>query len=60
MSAEGEAPEAGAPEITAEMIEAGSEVLWRSFSDEMPWGSTSAHGVVIEVFRAMVCARGGG
>lgn len=46
----------GAPEIeiTPEMIAAGSEVIWRSFCDEMPWGSTSAHGVVTEVFRAML------
>jgi hypothetical protein len=40
-------------EVTPEMVAAGSEVLWRSFGDSISWGSDSARGIAIEVFRAM-------
>ena len=53
-----DSPKAGAPgiEITPAMIEAGSEVVWRSFGDSIPWGSDSARGIATEVFQAMVRA----
>ena len=54
--AEGNAPEAGAPEIevTPAMIEAGAEVVWQSFSDTEPYGSSFARDVAERVFRVMV------
>jgi hypothetical protein len=39
------------------MLEAGSDVIWRSFEDVIPWGSDSARGIVTEVFQAMILAR---
>jgi hypothetical protein len=40
-------------EITPEMIEAGAEVIWRSFGDTIPYQSEFARCVADEVYRAM-------
>lgn len=56
------ANDAGAPckiEVTPEMIEAGAEVVWSSFSDTMPYGSESARSVAHQVYRAMIQVRRG-
>lgn len=53
---DGDLPEAGI-ELTKAMLEAGAEVIWRSFSDEMPWGSSTAYGIVSEIYQAISLAR---
>jgi hypothetical protein len=51
---------AGAPEIevTPAMIDAGAEVIWRCFCEEIPYGSSYGEHVADQVFRAMDASRG--
>jgi hypothetical protein len=52
---------AGAPaeiEVTPAMIEAGAEVIWQFFCEEIPYGSSFGEHVADQVFRAMDAARG--
>ena len=44
-------------EITAEMIEAGAQVVWKQFDDLVPHGSEIGRWTAIEVFQAMEAAR---
>lgn len=50
---------AGAPdnEVTPEMIEAGADVIWRSFGDVLVYGSGTGRDVASEVYLAMASVR---
>ena len=45
--------------ITPEMVKAGAEVIWSSFDESEPWGSSHGPNVAISVFLAMCAARDG-
>lgn len=49
--------EAGAPEISVEMIQAGAEVIWRCFDETIPYGSSFGERVAVLVFEAMHASR---
>jgi hypothetical protein len=46
--------ESGEIEITSQMLEAGAEVLFSSFGDVLPYGSSLGTHVAGEVYAAMV------
>jgi hypothetical protein len=50
---------AGAPEaeVTPAMIDAGAEIIWRCFDEDLPYGSSFGAHVAREVFLAMVSRR---